>query len=320
MGRLFFRYNNNKIAYYLVNYLRPLIPRFLYRARLKKKLGKIKNHNSEYISERVNYYNKLISETRLSDKATSLGEFSLIKKYKTYSFDTYKYIRFFNPSLKAKFIFGDITTVPDEPGILKSRPIDVENSNSVLLKLNRIRHYIYINDRMSFSEKKDMLVFRGTRKQEHRIRFMKMYIDHPMCDIGTFITDSADNSLYKGWMSKKKQLEYKFVLCLEGFDVSSNLKWVMSSNSIAVMPKPKYETWFMEGKLIPDQHYILIKDDYSDLEEKLKYYIMHPEESLKIISNANAYMNQFRDREREDLISLMVLEKYFIMTGQETNL
>ena len=32
---------------------------------------------------------------------------------------------------------------------------------------------------------------------------------------------------------------------------------------VAVMPKPKYESWFMEGKLIPNYHYILIKDDYS---------------------------------------------------------
>ncbi|GIR91542.1 MAG: hypothetical protein CM15mP92_0060 [Halieaceae bacterium] len=67
-------------------------------------------------------------------------------------------------------------------------------------------------------------------------------------------------------------LKHKFILCIEGNDVASNLKWVMSSNSVAVMPKPKYESWFMEGKLIPNYHYILIKDDYSDLEEKLNYY------------------------------------------------
>ena len=29
--------------------------------------------------------------------------------------------------------------------------------------------------------------------------------------------------------------------------------------SIVIMPKPKYETWFMEGTLIPDYHYIFIK-------------------------------------------------------------
>ena len=33
-------------------------------------------------------------------------------------------------------------------------------------------------------------------------------------------------------------LKHKFILCIEGNDVASNLKWVMSSNSVAVMPKP----------------------------------------------------------------------------------
>ena len=51
-------------------------------------------------------------------------------------------------------------------------------------------------------------------------------------------------------MTINEQLHYKFILCSEGNDVASNLKWVMSSNSIAVMPKPKFETWFMEGILV----------------------------------------------------------------------
>lgn len=316
MGFLFFRYNNNKVRYYLINYLRPFIPGFLYRIRLRKKLQKINNYDRGYISDRVNYYNKLSSIINLPEQASKIAGFRLAKEYKTYSFDIYEYIRYFDPSFKVSFVFGDITRVPEEPSVLKSRPIDGENFNSVLMKLNKVRHFIYINDRKKYTEKKDMLVFRGTKKQEHRVRFMEMYKDHPMCNVGTFIVDKDDNSLYGGWLPKGKQLEYKFILCLEGFDVSSNLKWVMSSNSIAVMPKPKYETWFMEGRLIPDFHYILIKDDYSDVEERLKYFIEHTSEALQIIRNANEYVKQFRNKKREGLISLMVLEKYFKMTGQ----
>src|SRR3712207_8514316 len=44
------------------------------------------------------------------------------------------------------------------------------------------------------------------------------------------------------------------------------------------MPRPRYETWFMEGRLRADYHYIEIADDYSDLEAKLKYYIDHRSE------------------------------------------
>ena len=95
----------------------------------------------------------------------------------------------------------------------------------------------------------------------------------------------------------------------------------MSSQSVAVMPRPKFETWFMEGKLIPDYHYIEIDDDYSNLNEKLAYYINHPEKALKIIENANNYVKQFQNKQREDIISLLVLKKYFEKTGQRiTNL
>jgi len=112
-------------------------------------------------------------------------------------------------------------------------------------------------------------------------------------------------------MTIKQHLDYKFILCLEGNDVASNLKWVMSSNSVAVMTRPTCETWFMEGRLIANYHYIAIKDDFSDLEEKLNYYINHPEEAKAISRHANEYVKQFRNNKREDLISLLVLKKYF---------
>jgi spore maturation protein CgeB len=91
----------------------------------------------------------------------------------------------------------------------------------------------------------------------------------------------------------------------------------MSSNSVAVMPKPKYESWFMEGKLVPDYHYILIKDDYSDLEEKLNYYLNNTDKLKRIANNANQYIKQFTDRNKEKLISLLVMEKFFKLSNQK---
>ncbi len=117
-------------------------------------------------------------------------------------------------------------------------------------------------------------------------------------------------------MTIKEQLEYKFILAIEGYDVASNLKWVMSSNSIAVMPRPTCETWFMEGTLIPNYHYIEIKPDFSDLEERLQYYMAHTDEAQAIIEHAHEYIEQFKNKKREQLISLLVLEKYFKMTEQ----
>ena len=65
-------------------------------------------------------------------------------------------------------------------------------------------------------------------------------------------------------------------------------------------------------------HYIEIKPDFSDLEERLNYYIEHVDESLEIIRHAHEYVSQFKDKRRENLISLLVLDKYFKMTGQKS--
>ena len=165
-----------------------------------------------------------------------------------------------------------------------------------------------------------MAVFRGkVTDKEQRIKFMKMYFGHPMCDLGDSSRDTFNPTWGIGKLTIKEQLEYKFVLAIEGYDVASNLKWVMSSNSIAVMPRPTCETWFMEGTLIPNYLYIEIKPDFSDLEERLQYYMAHTDEAQAIIEHAHEYIEQFKNKKREQLISHLVLEKYFKMTGQITH-
>ena len=145
---------------------------------------------------------------------------------------------------------------------------------------------------------------------------MERFFGSPLCDVGV-INPRAEYPA--AWSEGKaidlwKHLDYKFVVALEGNDVASNLKWIMSSNSVAVMPEPKYETWFMEGRLVAEEHYIAIKDDYSDFESKIEYYIAHPKQAERIARNANRWVAQFLYPERERLISLAVIDKYFKLT------
>jgi hypothetical protein len=293
-----------------------LLPAGYFRKKLNQVLSRTDTFNTEYIRHRLSYYNKLSVPVTLPDTTPPLAALRLRKKQKVYFFDSYEFTRYFNPELKAAFLFGDIREVPEVPSLLKSRPIAVNNSNSVLLKLNKVRHFIYTKDTKPFTGKKNMLVGRGGITRPHRIKFFEMYFNHPMCNIGQTNRWGKNEHWIKERLTIDEQLDYKFILCLEGNDVASNLKWVMSSNSLAVMPKPKFETWFMEGQLIPHHHYVQIKDDYSDLEEQLTFYINHPEKALAIIRNANAYVDQFKNKKQEDLISLLVLEKYFYKTGQ----
>jgi hypothetical protein len=306
----------NKIGYYIKGYIRKLIPSSVCQKLLPLKLAGFKNHPEAYIMSRVNFYNKLNSGTSVGHEAIPISEYKNIPGNSVYRHDFYEHGRFFRQDLKANFLFGDIRHVGNFPSLQKSRPIVKENDNAVILKLEKKRHFLFIHDSKPFRKKKNILFGRSAVMQSHRIAFMEKYFNHPLCDLGQINTEGGKPEWIKPWVAIGPHLDHKFILALEGYDVASNLKWIMSSNSVAVMTRPKFETWFMESTLIPNHHYIEIKDDYSDLEEVLNHYIRHPEEAETIIRNAHQYIRPFLNKKQEDLISLLVLQKYFQCTGQ----
>jgi len=155
------------------------------------------------------------------------------------------------------------------------------------------------------------MVWRGNVQDHQKARklLLEKYFSHPDFNIG-HVNDFGDNAWRVKKMSPQEQLNYKFILSIEGNDVATNLKWIMGSHSLCFMCRPKYETWFMEGTLIPHHHYVLVKDDFSDLEEQFQYYKKHPEEAMRIIHNANTFVKQFKNKKSERKIALLVLDKY----------
>ncbi len=311
---------NIKFLYYLRGFSLMLYPKPLLRRRTLKRLKKAQSHpDYGYLMERVNYYNKL-NGAQLPDSAKELSQ----QKYKeknggsVYFFDSYEFARCFRRNLRWIIKGGDVTTIPEHPTFVKSRPIAGDNANSVVLKMDKVRHFFFVEDTIPFEKKMSKILFRGyVHGKPNRQDFIEKFADHPKCDARDTAPHSTNPQKWRAEnMSIAKHLDYRYIMALEGNDVASNLKWVMSSNSIAVMPRPVYETWFMEGKLIPNVHYIEIKPDYSDLIERIEYYDSHIDEAKEIIRNAHEYVKQFRNRRQEELISLMVMEKYFRQTGQ----
>ena len=66
----------------------------------------------------------------------------------------------------------------------------------------------------------------------------------------------------------------------------------------------------MEGRLIPNVHYVEIAEDFSDIDDKIAFYERHPEEALRIIANANAYITQFMNADDEALLAHLVVARY----------
>ncbi len=309
---------DSKFPYYFSNALSILIPRLVYRAQAKRLLSNLTEAEKQLCLERMNYYNKCETPFSVDSREQSYATVDTFKKTKgwTYFFDLRQVVRYFPSSFAFNYINGDVTHIPNVPSFIKSRPIFGSNQNSVVLKLNQVRHFKFVDDPVRYQDKKDMVAWRGVGFQPHRQKVIHAFYNHPQCNIGQ--TRPVEGQPWeKGFMSIEEQLQYKFLLCIEGNDVATNLKWAMSSNSLVIMSKPKYETWFMEGKLEAGVHYVEVKDDYSDLPEKMDYYLANEQEALAIIENAHQWVEQFKDKRKERLISLMVADKYFALSQQQ---
>jgi len=319
-----------KLFYYLSNSLALLIPKFIFRVLLSREISKVNNFNKSYIKKRLKYYIGLTNDFSISSEALTVNDLwknQLIvfyenvvkkkskKKRTTYFFDLNEYFRYFPAQVRLDYKFGDITSNFNTPTIVKSRPI-LASKNSIILNLNKIRHFHFVKDKNQFKDKINRAVWRGnSNNSKSRKYFISNFQHVELFDIGQH-GPKVDKPWYKGFMPIEQQLKYKFIFCIEGADTATNMKWVMNSNSVCVMPKPKYETWFMEGTLISDFHYIEVNDDFSNAEKKISYYLRNENKCLKIIQNANLFANQFKNQKREKLISILVLDKYFKLSNQ----
>lgn len=311
---------SNRHLYYLKGLSQLIFPRQKSRrAKLQRAWVAMSDDKKQKINWRANYYNCLQSDFELDKSIKPYCELRLKDHRSRYYLDMLDIFTLFPKDIRVGYLFGDITEVPNTPTILKSRPIKInqeENQNSVLMPLNRLRHFKVVKDHVPFLQKKNACVWRGVARQPHRIEFLEK--NHNLKNLNAGCTDehSKDKPYHKGFMSIQEQLEYKYILSIEGYDVATSLKWTMHSNSLCFMRKPRFETWYMEGTLKAGKHYVELKDDYSDLTEKMDYYNQNPQEAQAIVANAQAYFSSFLNPVVEDITAYKVIQSYLLKSGQ----
>ena len=89
------KHRNNKQKYYLLNYLSLIIPNIFFRIKLKHKLSKLEKYDKKYIIDRVNYYNKLSSKQKLSEKIKKIKSLKIKNFHRTYFFDSFEICKIF---------------------------------------------------------------------------------------------------------------------------------------------------------------------------------------------------------------------------------
>ncbi|TIL64528.1 glycosyl transferase family 90 [Mesorhizobium sp.] len=304
--------NAQKLFYYARNAVRDIAPQALFRRRLAGLLDQARLSDGS-VRARLNYYNKLHDAFAPSGGAVPVSR--LPRGRSMYYYDLKEFTRYFDPDLRIDLQFGDVVDVPAMPSIVKDRPIAGDNSNGVLFKLNKFRHFHMPADDVAFADKLPVAVWRGELNNPIRSLLLDVARDLPFCDVGTPKATAAPE-YRKPYLSIDQQRRCRYIISLEGNDVATNLKWIMSSNSLCLMPPPTYETWFAESELVAGVHYVPLEPDFTDLAERVQYLERHPTEAERIVAAANAYCRKFADERAEQAICLLVLYKYFVLSGQ----
>lgn len=301
-----------RVFYYARNVLRDIAPQALFRRRLAGRLEQARL-SDEAVRRRLNYYNKLQHAFSPSPAAVRIDK--LPSTPTMYYYDLREFARYFDPALLVDVEFGDVIEVPKVPTLVKDRPIRADDSNAVIMKFNKFRHFHMPADATAFADKRPVVVWRGDLNNPIRTRFLDAVRDLPFCDAGSH-KPYAPAEYSKPFLSISQQLRCRYIVSLEGNDVATNLKWILNSNSLCLMPLPTYETWFAEKQLEAGVHYVPLEPDFADVADKVRYFEHHPAEAQRIIAAANAYCRQFANEQHEQAISLLVLYKYFVLSGQ----
>lgn len=254
----------------------------------------------------------------------------------TYYHDLTRAVHYLPHLHRSSFLFYPHDRVEpfDVPTLVKSRPI-TGYGQSVLFNMNYMRHFadVYRVDEadVSFEEKADVLVWRGADtgygfgndippRPVSREVLLEKYAGYSGGRIDVGLTGVSVNrkgekkSQYDRFLKPKvvmkDMLRNKFLLSVEGNDVATNLKWILHSNSVPFCPPFTMNSWLMEEKLRPWEHYVPVRHDFSDLEERVAWAVGHPQQCGQIARNGRAYMRQFLDADQEALVVRAVLEEY----------
>ena len=215
---------------------------------------------------------------------------------------------------KIKYMMGDVDTI-EHCGIISKS--SYRGVRATILKIDARRHWdafriVHEHDR-PFSEKRNECVWRGVQTgdrdgRRERSTLVKRWFGIENVAI---VGEHGPEKYKREFMTMKEQLEYKYIISVDGNDVATGLKWQLNSNSVVLMARPKVISWLMEDQLEPYIHYVPLASDYSDLQERVAWCNDHEPEVRQIIKNANEYMATFLDEEHEMELQVRVLDRYF---------
>jgi len=221
-------------------------------------------------------------------------------------------------------------TGPNYPIITKTRDIHNPESKGIIGSLEYYRHFGMMPQVMQvdppWQAKENTIVWRGAttgigkdNRKCSRLDFVRKYSKTYDVGFASFAGKWSQNNLetcnlyYRGAMSMAKMSMYKFLPVLDGNDKASALNWILLSNSVPLMPKPRFHSWLCEDFLIPNIHYVELNEDYSNLPDKIQWCLDHDSECNNIAQNGKDFIMSNFNKETEIKVEKSLVERIEVL-------
>ena len=162
------------------------------------------------------------------------------------------------------------------------------------------RHYFYCNlynpfrsfhRGIPFHTKKSQIVFGSRADRGSKYNF----INRPELDMlqrAYFHSDAVPkDNIYSSpteWIDSTMMINYKYILDIDGrastWDATA---WKLNSGSVIFKTESCWIQWFYD-EYLPWVHYVPIKNDFGDLQEKFHWCESHQEECKQMVKNSKA--------------------------------
>lgn len=146
------------------------------------------------------------------------------------------------------------------------------------------------------SAKKPQLIWRGALWVNEAIRgaLIQQSQGQEWSDVATFDWNNQTEVAARR-ISMSDHCRYAFAAHTEGRTWSGRLKYLLQCRSVAVVHQLEWMAWYYhllvaEGE---EQNILLVDREWSNLQEKMEYYLAHEEEAQRVADNA---AKLFRDR------------------------
>lgn len=157
-------------------------------------------------------------------------------------------------------------------------------------------HEIALSDIIPWEQKQDKIFWRGGM---HGVGYKAYDTQNPPRCQRQMLCEYKSQGLDKPkWLDamasydtkKSEFLQYKYMIDIDGEVNSwSAFWWKLYSNSVVFKVNSHFEQWYYK-ELKEWVHYIPVKEDLSDLEEKYQWAMEHPEECKQINNNSTEFI------------------------------